>query len=77
MLMAVQGRKLRSQGKVVTHCSLTLRGTVNPMTFGFIRSKFWNTWLVPKMRCVVPFGTGNTHGFGMHCEGAWSSSRAS
>lgn len=63
--------------KAVTHYSLTLRGTVNPVTFGFTSSKFWNTWLLPKMRSMFPFGTGNTHGFGMCCDGDGSSSRAS
>lgn len=70
MSVAVQGRNLGSHGKVITHYSLTLRGTVNPAAFGFISSKFRNTWLVPKMCCRVPFGTGITHGFGMCCEGA-------
>lgn len=74
---AAQRRSPGPWDEAVTHYSLTLRGTVNPAGIGFTRSMFWNTWLVPKMRCRVPFGTGFTHGFGMRCEGAGSSSRAS
>ena len=77
MSVALQGRNLGPLGKGVTHYSLTLRGTVNPVAFGFISSKFWKIWLVPKMRWRVPFGTGITHGFGMCCEGALSCSRPS
>ena len=52
----MQSRNLGPWDKVVTHYSLTLRGTVNPVAFGFTSSMFWNTWLVPKMRCRVPLG---------------------
>lgn len=69
--MAVHGRNLRTQGKVGTHYSLTLRGTVDPVTSGPISSVVQNTWLVPKMRRKVSFGAGVTHGFGMGCEGVW------
>lgn len=48
--MAVQGRNLKPWGKVVTHYSLTLRGTVNPVVVGLVSPKLWNTWRVPKMR---------------------------
>lgn len=67
----LQGRSLRPRGKVVTHYSLTLWGTVDPVTAGPKSSEVQNTWLVPKMRCRVSFGVGVTHGFGMCCEGVW------
>lgn len=77
MSRAVQGRNLKPQSKVVTHCSLILMGTVNPVPVGLKSSKFWNTWLVPKIRCMISLGTGIPPGFEMHCEGAWPSPRAS
>lgn len=64
MPITVQNRNQGPWDKVVTHYSLTLRGTVNPESVGLISSKLRNAWLVPKMRCMVSLGSGVTHGFG-------------
>lgn len=73
----MEGRNLGPQDKVVTYYSLTLRGTINPETFGFTSSMAWNTWLVPNMCCRVPLGTGITRGFGMLYEMVWPGSKTS
>lgn len=59
----MQKRNRGPWDKVVTHYSLTLRGTVSPVSVDLVSSKFRNAWLVPKMRWMVSLGSGFTHGF--------------
>lgn len=63
MSITVQNRNQGPWDKIVTHYSLTLRGTVISESVGLISSKLRNAWLVPKMRCMVSFGSGVAHGF--------------